>query len=228
MEHISSVLGNLQRTTRNPTNSGTNLKRKYNEEEEEAEETVEGKLTRFNISSLNHTFENFRRFKGALEAINVFRNLASGESDRKFILCAGVTGSGKTHLIEATIIAWAKQGIYARYNTMSGIIRQLKGSLGERHIPPYEQVFKSISEARKLIIDDYGMGSTETRWEVSELEDIINLRYHRRYYDDGKATILATNKDIKGLPDRVVSRFYDPEFGVVVVMGAGDYPRRKV
>ena len=186
------------------------------------------KLSRFNISSLNHTFENFRGLKGTQEAFNVFSNLASRKSDKKFILCFGVTGSGKTHLIEATIIAWAKQGIFARYNTMSEILRRLKSSFNQRHIPTYDEVFKSICGTPRLIIDDYGMGSTETRWEVSELEDIINERYHKRYYDDGKVTILASNKDIKGLPDRVVSRFYDPDFGVVVFMEAGDYRRRKL
>jgi len=194
----------------------------------QAPEDTKDKLSRFNLSSLNHTFENFRQVKGTLGAFNVFHNLAGGKSDKKFILCFGVTGSGKTHLIEATIIAWAKQGIFARYNTMSEILRRLKSSFRQGHIPPYEEVFKKICETPKLIIDDYGMGSTETRWEVSELEDIINERYHKRYYNDGKITILASNKDIKGLPDRVVSRFYGPEFGAVVFMEAGDYRRRKL
>jgi len=186
------------------------------------------KLSRFNISSLNHTFENFRKIKGTKEAFAVFRALASGKVDRKFILCFGVTGSGKTHLIEATIIAWAKQGIYARYNTMSEMIRRLKTSFSQGHILPYDEVFKGICETPRLVIDDYGMGSTETKWEVSELEDIINERYHKRYYNDGKVTILASNKDIKELPRRVVSRFYDPEFGAVIFMKAGDYRRRKL
>ena len=228
MEHISKVLAELPCNIPTQRNSGTKLNSRNSEPEEETEETAEDKLRRFNISSFDHTFENFRRAKGTPEALNIFRNLAGGKSDRKFILCFGIEGSGKTHLIEATIIAWAQQGIFARYNTMSEIIRRLKSSFNQRSILPYEQVFKSICDTPNLIIDDYGMGSTETRWEVSELEDIINERYHKRYYDDGKITILASNKDIKDLPRRVVSRFYDPEFGVVVFMKAGDYRRRKL
>ena len=206
-------------------NSGTKLKMKA---DEQPKGTVMDKLSQFNISSLDHTFENFKRVKGTAEALDVFRNLAGGKSDRKFILCFGITGSGKTHLIEATIIAWAKRGIFARYNTMSEILRRLKSSFAQRHTPPYEEIFKGICETPRLIIDDYGMGLTETRWEISELEDIINERYHKRYYEDGKVTILASNKDIKELPDRVVSRFYDPEFGVVIFMEAKDYRRRKL
>jgi hypothetical protein len=73
------------------------------------------------------------------------------------------------------------------------------------------------------------MGTTESRFEISDLEDIIDLRYRKRYYPEcDLVTILATNKDIKELPDRVVSRFYDPEFGVVLYMGDKDYRRRVV
>jgi len=206
-------------------NSGTKLKTKANEQ---PKEVIVDKLSRFNISSLDHTFENFRRLKGTREAVDIFSNLANGETDKKFVLCFGITGSGKTHLIEATIIAWAKRGIFARYNTMSEILRRLKSRFNRQEGYSYEEAFKSLCNTPRLIIDDYGMGSTETKWEVSELEDIINERYHKRYYDDGKVTILASNKDIKELPGRVLSRFYDPEFGAVIFMEAKDYRRRKL
>ena len=72
------------------------------------------------------------------------------------------------------------------------------------------------------------MGTTESRFEVSDLEDIIDLRYRKRFYPTyDLVTILATNKDIKDLPDMVASRFYDSEFGIVLYMGAEDYRRRR-
>ena len=206
-------------------NSGIKLN---SNNDERPEVSIEDRLTRFNISNLDHSFENFKKLKGTQEALSVFHDLANGKLGKKFVLCFGITGSGKTHLIEATIIAWAEQGIFARYNTMSELLRRLKTSFSPRHIPTYEEVFKNICGIPKLIIDDYGMGTQETKWEIAELEDIINERYHKRYYDDGKITILASNKNITDLPDRVTSRFFDPEFGVVVFMEAKDYRRRTV
>ncbi len=185
------------------------------------------KLERYNLSSFDHTFETFLHLAGTEEAYEIFYKIGNGESDRKFVLCYGITGSGKTHLIEATIITWLKRGLWARYYTMSEIIRELKRALQPNHIPSYDELFRLICNRERLIIDDYGMGTQETRFEVAELEDIINERYHKRYYPDNKVTILATNKDIRELPDRVTSRFYDPEFGVVVYMSAKDYRKRK-
>jgi len=184
------------------------------------------KLRRFNISSLEHTFAKFRANAETQEAVDTLESVASGESDRQFILLYGATGCGKTHLIEATVIAWAQRGIGSRYQTFSEIARHLKSSL--RNPPEYEIYFKNLCDAERLIIDDFGSGTTESRFEVSDLEDIIDTRYRRRYYPTKQVTILASNKDIKELPDRVISRFFDPEFGSVVCMGNVDYRRRKV
>ena len=75
--------------------------------------------------------------------------------------------------------------------------------------------------------DDYGAGVQETAFEIADIEDIINERYHLRYHDDGKITVMATNQDIKTLPDRIVRRFRDPEFGELVLNEAEDFGRRK-
>ena len=199
----------------------------YNDAEEPTEsEKVINKLKRLNISSLTHTFESYKAITDNKNALEIMQEVARGNSDRKFILLYGGPGTGKTHLIEATIIEWAKAGILCYYRTFSDIARFLKGGL---RIPDlYTQRFNTIRDTRKLIIDDFGMGTTESRFEISDLEDIIDLRYRRRYYPDSKEiTIMGSNKDIKELPDRVLSRFYDPEFGVVIYMGDKDYRRRK-
>lgn len=190
-------------------------------------ELVIEKLRRFNISSLNHTFEAFvPETKETNECKKIMQSLSSGDVKLKFVLLWGKNGCGKTHLIEATIINWAKRNIFSYYLTFSEIARKLKTSLrqgGEF----YDTQFNTYRDISKLIVDDFGSGTTESRFEISDLEDIIDLRYRKRYYpDNDMVTILATNKDITELPDRVVSRFYDPEFGVVLYMGDKDYRRR--
>ncbi len=158
----------------------------------------------------------------------VLKKLSSGELGKSFVMLYGITGCGKTFLIEATIIAWAKRGIFTRYMTFSEMARSLKSALhvsGEK----YDALFNTYCETHRLIIDDIGMGTTESRFEISDLEDIIDTRYRRRFYPDSKlVTIIATNKDIKALPDRITSRFFDPDCGVVLYMGDKDYRRRRL
>lgn len=187
---------------------------------------VAQKLKEFNISSLNHTFENFRISRDNEMAASIMKALSIGESKQQFILLWGTTGCGKTHLIEAAIINWAKHGVRAYYMTFSEIARKLKNALRQGG-DFYEAQFNAYRDAKRLVVDDFGSGTTESRFEISDLEDIIDMRYRKRYYPDcDLVTILATNKDIKELPDRVVSRFYDPEFGVVLYLGDKDYRRR--
>ncbi len=195
-------------------------------------ESLDDKLKKFNISSLEHTFEKFdQRFEKTAErenAINILKTLSLGESTKKFIMLYGRTGSGKTHLIEATIIAWAKRGIFTRYYTFSEIARSLKNALrlsGEK----YDILFNTYAEMQRLIIDDFGMGTTESKFEISDLEEMIDQRYRKRYYlDTNLITIVATNKDIKEMPDRILSRFCDPEFGITLSMGNKDYRMRQI
>ncbi len=177
---------------------------------------------------MNHTFESFKKLSGTIEALEIMKALANGENKLKFILLYGERGTGKTHLIEATIIRWSERGIYCRYQTASNIMRMLKQSFSPDAKTDYSVLFSRLCDAEKLIIDDYGMGIQETRFEVSDLEDIVNERYHKRFRDDAKVTIIATNKDIKDMPDRIVSRFYDPEFGKAILLDAQDYRRRAV
>ena len=225
MEHISQSLGRLRQDIPCQMNSDTD---EPIEPAKDSPEWVMQKLRSFNISSLKHTFESFKADANTKEAVETMQALSEGKLNKQFILLYGATGTGKTHLIEALIIGWAKQNVRSRYLTFSELARQLKTALRQGG-DFYEAQFNVYKEAKHLIVDDFGSGTTESRFEISDLEDIIDLRYRRRYYPDcDLVTILATNKNITALPDRVVSRFYDPEFGAVIYMGNRDYRRRKV
>ncbi len=222
MEHIKQTLGKitqnrLTRVTELPSIS----------EEPKQDERFE-LWNRLNVSSLEHTFDNYKVLRGNRNAYDTMVKLAKGDIKKKFIFLYGVVGCGKTHLIEALLIEWAKQEIVGRYETMSQIMRRLKSSMRMSPMPMYDVYFKQYCEARILVIDDYGAGVQETAYEIADIEDIINERYQRRYRDDGKITIMATNKDIKEIPNRVLDRFYESEFGIVVFNEASSYRRKKI
>jgi len=176
---------------------------------------------------MRHTLPNFERITGSEDMLDAITKMANGTSDRKFAFFYGTTGNGKTFLIESLLIAWASKEIFTRYNTNSQLMRLLKRCMNPNSVTSYEEMFDRICNWDRLIIDDVGMGTVEGTWELATLEDIINERYHRRYQPHPIITIMATNKDIAQIPDRITSRFYDPEVGMVVFNRAIDYRKRK-
>ena len=174
------------------------------------------------LSSLEHTFENFKKVTGTGEALTAFRAMVS-DGHKPMLLCYGGVGNGKTHLCEALSIELYKNGIRCPVSIWSDIMRMFKKGMhrGDPDSPSYDYLFEQFRRRERLILDDVGMGSTGSEWEWGELEDIINYRYRERLF-----TVLATNKDLDELPDRVVSRFSDPEVGVIVLNKGKDYRKR--
>lgn len=182
---------------------------------------------RLNISTTSHTFDNFKRVRGTEDMFDAMKSIAEG-INKKFIFLYGTTGCGKTYIIESLIIAWHNQGIFTRYNTNSQLMRMLKDCMNSHSQRSYGEMFNLICQWDRLIIDDVGMGTMGGTWELTIIEDIINERYHKRYFPNPTITIMATNKDITDIPDRITSRFYDPEVGLVLCNRAQDYRKRRV
>lgn len=183
------------------------------------------------ISSLENTFANFKPVKGTEKALAAFKTLAQGKPRRKMLLCYGGVGNGKTHLCEATVIALYKSGIFCRVLTMARIMRALKESMGREAMATYDELLEGYCYAQHLIIDDVGMGGSGSEWEFGQLEEIIVARYRERLF-----TILVSNLDIKPepnypkipfIPERIVSRFRDPDMGMVILNQGADYRRLK-
>lgn len=178
------------------------------------------------MSDMNHTFANFRRVKGTANALGAFKALADGE--RPFLLCYGGVGNGKTHLLEAAAIRLNEMGKHGRLWVFADFLSWLRRLMGEKLEDVDTIIERYQSNRAYLFFDDVGM-EYGTPWEESVLERIINGRYRSR-----GITALVTNKDLdqvddKGrrcIPERVVSRFFDPDIGVVVLNEAEDYRKR--
>lgn len=124
------------------------------------------------------------------------------------LLCPGINGNGKTHLLEATAI---EKGI--RMVKWVDFIDSLKSRMGKAELfPTYEDIITGHKEASCLLIDDIGLGTLGRAWETTILEDLIDYRYHHWL-----PTAMTTNMDLKDFTDRVYDRFTDSERCMVVV-----------
>jgi len=217
VEHIKEALGNSAKGAPIPSQTI-----REPESELTLEEQREQLRRSLGVASLENTFENFKPVAGTQKALAAFKALASGKAKWSMLLIYGGVGNGKTHLCEAMTIALYKRGIFCRVLSMSWIMRSLKNSMRHAAFMSYDEKLDILCYQEHLIIDDVGMGGSGSDWEFGQLEEIIVVRYRERLF-----TILTTNKDLTELPERVVSRFRDPDVGRVVLNEGADYRRLK-
>ena len=168
------------------------------------------------VASLDNTFDNFKIVEGTRKAYTAALALATGDVDWEMLLLYGGVGNGKTHLLEATALALYKRGLFCRVMTMDRIMGVLKECIGSDQ--SLDALLRRYGQSERLIIDD----ADGTAWEFEQLEKIIRVRYRERLF-----TIMTTNRDLRELPERVVSRFSDPDVGRVVLNEGLDYRRRE-
>jgi DNA replication protein DnaC len=166
------------------------------------------------ISSRIQTFKNFRDRNGVRDCLTAFKTLGHGETDKKFLLCYGGVGNGKTHLCQAITIALNQRGIDAYYYRVPDLLSTLKKAMNDNDL---EDWMKRLRECQGLVMDDYGLES-ETMWSRAQIEDIVDARWQYKLI-----TVLTTNKDMNDLPPRLASRFSDKNLSVFVLNTATDY-----
>jgi len=169
------------------------------------------------LAEIENTFENFVHIGGTEAAFEAFQQLANGWTDKPFLLCAGGVGNGKTHLCQAAVARLNQREVKTWYYSVADFFAELKAGMTNNTV---EEKIKWAKQAQGLCLDDLGV-NYGSMWELARLEEIVDARYR-----EGLTTILTTNRDIKEIPERIVSRFYDPDRSNVVLNSAPDYRRR--
>lgn len=175
-----------------------------------------------NLISIANTFDNFKKLSGVVKCYEAAKEMLN-DNHKPMLLIVGGCGNGKTHLLEAISLGLYGKGIRCPVYTWSEIRRRLLQAMNRPRpgMMDYDTLFDKIRGNEYRLIDDIGMGSKMTDWEISELEDIIDYRYRNRLF-----TVATSNKTIDELAvlsERIVSRFYDPEVSVVVANMGKDY-----
>jgi len=171
----------------------------------------------------NMTFENFdwRRVNLLPEQRQnleqAFRlALDYAKSPDGWLVLAGVTGCGKTHLAAAIVNYCYQAGKPALFVVVSDLLDHLRSTFSPDSKVSY-QLFNSVKNAPLLVIDDFGEQST-TPWVQEKLYQVINYRYNARL-----PTVITTRCSLDEIEDPIGSRFVDPKISMVFNITAPDY-----
>lgn len=162
------------------------------------------------------TFETFKKLQGTEQALAACKAFADGTSDFIFLLLYGNYGSGKTHLANSVALVLNQRGVDARYFDCEALWAMLRAKIDEGGL---ESELAIIHDFHALIIDDF---NPRTEWESDVIERILQHRYRELL-----PTMMTTNRDLKALPERVVSRFNDKSMSRCVVNEGKDFRMRK-
>lgn len=159
------------------------------------------------------TFDDFKPVLGASDTLAAFKDIAFNEDAPPFLFVYGITGNGKTHLCEATIIELLKRGINCRLWTVPDMVSMLHKSIPENNT---DQVIDGLKHIPALILDEWGQ-NYGSEWEEQKLEEIILARERA-----GLITIVTSNLEPDKLPERIASRFRDRAQAKMIHNAAAD------
>jgi primosomal protein DnaI len=189
------------------------------------EKTPEQETRLLGVSSLESTFEKIKPVKGMEQALKYAQQIATLKTTWKLLLIYGEWGNGKTLLLEAIALELRRQGIFCRVNNFPAFIGLLKSTFDQckqTNEPSFNIIMHNYCNAKYLLMDDVGQADSYTDWSKNQLERIMLERYRQNLF-----TVMTTNKDLKELPDMVLSRFNDTEKARLVLNAAPDYRPNK-
>lgn len=163
------------------------------------------------------TFDNFNEVDGTAEMIEAAKAFVAGELPEKALLLVGVTGSGRSHMLEAIGRAALAEGESVRYDRAEDLLNILRHSHNSELGTDLYDTIQWYQKFAILLIDDVGM-QTATPWGVGYLTNIVDHRYSY-----GLRMVVSTNcltpDDMAAVWDwPLASRLMDTHSGVVRVI----------
>lgn len=167
------------------------------------------------VIGTKQTFETFDTdVPGVKKAYKAAWNIAEGIGDFVWFILFGGVGNGKTHLLNAIANRVMERGIAVKMIMMADLLSELRMSI-ETNQTDFKM--KVLKEVPYLLIDELGL-EYGTLWEKEKIEELLASRWN-----NGRFTIVATNRDIGELPPRLKSRFQDKHLSRAVLNEAVDY-----
>lgn len=160
-----------------------------------------------NALDLGYTFDAFVKGKSNTLAYNACYELAkkAGESTYPSLFIYGLSGLGKTHLMQSVAHRYQKNGLKFCYFTSDGFIKQAGMAFASK-TKTVEEFRSNVTKADILIIDDIHLISPSKKPATAELM----LQLYSEFIEQGKRVILASNRpptQMEGFDSRFLSRF---------------------
>jgi DNA replication protein DnaC len=150
-------------------------------------------------------------------ALYAAKDMARGNLSRgNFLVLAGPTGVGKTHLAMAIAWEWFEDGFDVLFTRVDDLLDWLRQGYDDN---TYQKRLESIRRRHLLVLDDLGTEQAKD-WAGEKLDRIIDWRYVNR-----APLVVTTNAKSEDLAPRVASRLYDRSCSIVVQINADDYRR---
>jgi len=134
-----------------------------------------------------------------------------------FLVLAGPTGVGKTHLAMAIAWEWFDDGFNVLFSRADDLLDWLREGYEDNS---YHKRLESIRWRHLLVLDDLGTEQAKD-WAGEKLDRIVDWRY-----SNCLPLVVTTNAKSGDLAERVASRLADKSCSVVVQMDAEDYRHR--
>jgi chromosomal replication initiation ATPase DnaA len=137
-------------------------------------------------------------------------NLSRGN----FLVLAGPTGVGKTHLTMAIAWEWFEDDFSVVFSRVDDLLDDLRRGYDDN---TYHQKLERIRRCSLLVLDDLGTEHAK-EWAGEKMDRIVDWRYASRM-----PLVVTTNVKSEDLAPRLVSRLKDTQCSVVIQMDAEDY-----
>ncbi|MEJ2047769.1 MAG: ATP-binding protein, partial [Dehalococcoidia bacterium] len=135
-----------------------------------------GALARFTFDNLlpqgkSGDPKNQELFSRACEAAQAFAREPKG-----WLILAGPSSSGKTHLAAAIANARIRQARPALFISTPDLLDRLRSAYSPTSEIPYDEFFDQVRSAPLLILDDLG-AQAATPWAKEKLDQLLNYRF---------------------------------------------------
>ena len=161
-----------------------------------------------------HTWKD-RGIYSASCAYYAAKDMGRGNLSRgNFLVLAGPTGTGKTHLALAIGWEWFEDGFNVLFTRVDDLVDWLRQGYEDG---TYHKRLESVRRRHLLILDDLGTEQAKD-WAGERLDRIVDWRYINRL-----PLVVTTNAFSEDLAERVASRLGDKTCSVTVAIDAPDF-----
>jgi DNA replication protein DnaC len=148
-------------------------------------------------------------------ALYFARDMARGNlSWGNFLVLAGPSGVGKTHLAQAIAWEWFDDGFTVMFTRVDDLLDYIREGYDDN---TYHQRLRKIRQCALLVLDDLGTEHAKD-WAGEKIDRVVDWRYMAR-----GPMVVTTNAKSEDLLERVASRLSDSNCSVVVQIDAEGY-----